>query len=138
MTDPVIPAEMAEQEFDRFVNEMDLELDPAYMDEEDAAQFRKLKSRLIKAIMKGSLAVNENGEAVYTPQNEKSKHKEPITFHERTGSSLMAMDGKKRNYDIAKTYAVMGEMCKVHPSVFAGLVGIDVKICENIFQLLMD
>ncbi len=50
----------------------------------------------------------------------------------------MAMDGKKKNYDVTKTYAVMADMCKVHPNTFAGLVGIDAKICEALFALLMD
>jgi hypothetical protein len=84
------------------------------------------------------LVFNEDGEAIYTPQHKRSKYKEPITFHERTGASLMAMDGKKKNHDVAKTYAVMADMCDVHPNTFAGLVGTDVKVCEALFAFLMD
>ena len=36
------------------------------------------------------------------------------------------------------TPKVMADMCKVHTSVFAGLVGIDGKVCEALFALLMD
>ncbi len=136
--DNVIAAEAAQVEFDRFAEGMDLELDPVLMDEDDLAQFKKVKARLLSALMNGSLVINEKSEAVYTPRNPNSKSTDPLTFHERTGSAIMAMDGKKKNYDVAKTYAVMAEMCKVHPSVFAGLVGIDGKICESIFMLLMD
>ena len=50
----------------------------------------------------------------------------------------MAMDGKKKGHDVKKTYAVMADMCKVHPNVFAGLAGSDIKVCEAIFALLMD
>ena len=50
----------------------------------------------------------------------------------------MAMDGKKKNYDVSKTYAVLADMCQVHQKVFAGLVGTDVKVCEALFALLMD
>jgi len=128
----------AESEFDRFVEMMDLDLDVAEMDVEDTTAFNKQKSKIIRAIQKGSLEINEGGEAVYTPANPKSKHSEAITFHERTGASLMAMDTKKKNHDIAKTYAVMGDMCNVHQNVFAGLVGNDVKVCEALFALLMD
>ena len=133
-----IDKESATNEFDRFTNAMDLDLDTSDMDAEDLTQFNKLKKRIIQAIQNGSLVVNDDGEAVYTPRNARSKYTDAITFHERTGASLMAMDGKKKNHDVSKTYAVMADMCKVHPSVFAGLVGIDGRVCEALFSLLMD
>lgn len=132
------PIEQAELEFDRFIEAMDLDVDTSEMDAEDLTGFNKQKKRILKAIQKGALVFNGDGEAVYTPQNEKSKYKEPITFHERTGASIMAMDGKKKGHDAAKMYAVLAEMCDVHPKIFAGLVGTDVKICEALFALLMD
>lgn len=133
-----IDNDTAQAEFDRFVDAMDLDLDTADMDVEDLTAFKKQKSKIVRAIEKGSLVINDNGEAVYTPGNPKSKYSDPITFHERTGASLMAMDTKKKNHDVAKTYAVMGDMCNVHQNVFAGLVGNDVKVCEAIFAVLMD
>ena len=140
MTDEknIIAKEAAVAEFDRFADAMDLDLDTADMDAEDLTQFNKQKSRIVRAIESGALVVNDNGEAVYTPQRSASKYKEAITFHERTGAALMAMDGKKKNHDVAKTYAVMGDMCRVHPNTFAGLSGTDVKVCEALFSLLMD
>ena len=132
----VIPQEMAEADFDRFVEMMDLDVDPVNMDDEDRTTFEKQKRRIIKAMMIGALMINENGEAVYTPH--RSEVKDPITFHERTGASLMAMDNKKKNQDVAKTYAVMGSMTKTHPGVFSKLKGSDIKTCEAIFALLMD
>lgn len=137
MENPVAK-DMADAEFERFAELMDLDLDTSGMDSEDLTQFTKLKNRVIRAIEKGALVINDNGEAVYTPQNTKSKCQDSLTFHERTGASLMAMDGKKKNHDIAKTYAVMADMCKVPVNTFAGLVGIDVKVCEALFALLMD
>ena len=137
-TENKVDIKTAESEFERFVEAMDLDLDTADMDNEDVVAFKKTKNRLIHAIQKGSLVFNEDGEAVYTPINVKSKHTDAITFHERTGASLMAMDTKKKGHDVAKTYAVLGNMTGLHQSVFAGLVGIDVKICEAIFAFLMD
>ncbi len=137
MTNKIV-LEVAQAEFDRFVEAMDLDVDTAGLDAEDLTQFNKLKNRVIRQIERGALVINDNGEAVYTPQNKGSKHTDAITFHERTGASLMAMDGKKKGHDVAKTYAVLADMCKVHPSVFAGLVGTDVKTCEALFSLLMD
>lgn len=138
MTEQKVALEVAEAEFERFAEAMDLDLDPSKMDEEDLTAFNKQKGRILRAVQRGALVFNEDGEAVYTPYHPKSGHKEPITFHERTGASLMAMDGKKKGHDVAKTYAVLADMCKVHQNVFAGLVGPDVKTCEAIFALLMD
>ncbi len=133
-----IALEVAEAEFARFADAMDLDLETADMDAEDLTAFKRQKNKILRAIQRGNLVFNDNGEAVYTPSNARSKHTESITFHERSGASLMAMDGKKKGHDVAKTYAVLADMCKVHPSVFAGLVGQDVKICEALFALLMD
>ena len=137
MTDKKVALEQAEQEFDQWAEAMDLDLDTADMDAEDLTGFNKQKRRILQAVERGALIFNEKHEAVYTP-GPKSKQSDPITFHERTGASIMAMDGKKKGYDAAKMYAMMGEMCKVHPKVFAGLVGLDIKVCESLFQLLMD
>lgn len=133
-----VPQEVAEQEFDRWADAMDLDLDPSTMDAEDATDFAKQKRRIIRAMVRGGLVISEDGEAVYTPQNPKSKATEALTFHERTGASIMAMDGKKKGHDAAKTYAIMADICKTHPSTFAGMVGEDVKVCEALFAFLMD
>lgn len=138
MSEPKVGIEVAEAEFDRFVDEMDLDLDSSKLDAEDLTAFNKQHGRVIRAIIKGSLVINENGEAEYTPANPRSRVQDTIVFHERTGASLMAMDGKKKGHDVAKSYAVMADMCKVHPNVFAGLVGVDVRVCEAVFSFLMD
>lgn len=138
MTDPKIAPEMAAQEFERWTEAMDIDIDESRMDDEDKTAFDKQKNKILRAIERGHLVFNDNDEAVYTPHRPESKHKEPLTFHERTGASLMAMDGKKKGHDVAKTYAIMGSMCKVHQNVFAGLVGADIKVCEALFALLMD
>jgi len=134
----VVVKEVAENEFDRFTEEMGIDTDESGMDEEDLAGFNKQKRRIIGAIRNGSMTINDAGEAVFTPQRPNSKHKEAITFHERTGASLMAMDSKKKNQNVAKMYAVLADMCEVHTKVFAGLAGADIKICEALFALLMD
>jgi hypothetical protein len=133
-----VALEVAEQEFDRFAECMDLDMDTSKLDAEDLTSFNKIRDRLLRAMQRGALVINDNGEAVYTPQRANSKYKEAITFHERTGASLMAMDGKKKGHDVAKTYAVLADMCQVHPSTFAGLAGQDIKVCEGLFSLLMD
>ena len=133
-----IALEVAEAEFERFAGSMDINVDTTKLDQEDLTAFTKIKDRVVRAMQRGSLVINDNGEAVYTPQRPGSKSKDAITFHERTGASLMAMDGKKKGHDVAKTYAILADMCRVHPSTFAGLSGQDIKVCEGLFALLMD
>lgn len=134
----MIDLETANNEFERWAEAMDLDLDESYMDAEDLTNFRKQKRRVLKAMTRGALMISEEGLAIYTPQNPRSKHQEPITFNERTGASLMAMDGKKKGYDVAKTYAVLADMCRLPPAVFAGMVGEDSKVCEALLAFLMD
>lgn len=133
----LVAQEVAEQEFERFADAMALDVDESFMDEEDRKGFRAQKRRFVKAVQDGSLVINDDGEAVYTPQNAKSKYKEPIIFHERTGATLRATDGKKKNHDAERTYAMIADMCKIPASAFAGMVGADIKTCEAIFILLM-
>lgn len=133
-----IGLEVAESEFDRWVEAMDLDLDQATMDTADLASFSKQRRRLIRAMMKGALVIREDGLAVYTPYNKNSKSNEPLIFNERTGASLMAMDSRKSGHDAARTYAILGDLCKVHPSIFANLAGEDIKVCEALFAFLMD
>lgn len=138
MTTDKIAPEMAEQEFDRWAEGMGLDLDTSNMDEADAAALGKQRGRIVLGIVQGSVVVNESDEIEFTPQRVASKSKDTIVFHERSGASLMAMDHKKKGHEVAKMYAVLGEMCGVPPKVFAGLVGPDIKMCESIFSLLMD
>lgn len=136
--DKLINEQVAKEEFDRWVDAMDLDLDTAVMDAEDLTAFNKQKRRILRALERGSLVISEAGEAVYTPRNPNTRNRDPLTFHERTGASLMAMDGKKKGHEAAKTYAIMADICRTHPSTFAGMAGEDVKVCEALFAFLMD
>jgi hypothetical protein len=144
-TKPSIPKqykvneETANQFFENWAYGMDIDIDTSKMDEDDATGFNNSKTKVIKAIMRGDLVFNDNDEAVYTPIRKNSKKcGEAITFHERTGASLLAQDGKKKNSEVKKTFAVMAEMCKCHPSDFANMAGVDLGVCMALFVLLMD
>lgn len=135
MADFRLDQETAEHEFERFLDAMDILADEGDMGEEDLTSFRAQKTRVIRALRQGHLVINDNGEAVYTPH--RTEGVDPLTFHERTGASIMAMDGKKKGEDVRKMYAVMGDLCKVEPGLFSQLRGADIKTCEALFALLM-
>lgn len=134
MTDK-IAKEVAEQEFNRFVDSMDLDVDPADMDEDDRKGFNQQKDRVIAAIQSGALVIKDSGEPVFTPQ--RTNDADAITFHEPTGASLMAMDRKKKTEDIGKLYAAMGDITKTHANVFSKMKMADLKVCMAITTLFL-
>jgi hypothetical protein len=131
----LVAEEVAEQEFIRFVDAMDIDVDPEGMDEEDRKGFVQQKIKIVSAIKSGALVINDNGEPVYTPV--RTKDATPITFFEPTGASLMAMDRKKKTEDIGKFYAAMGDITKTSAGVFSKMRMSDLKICMAITTLFL-
>lgn len=133
----VVAEEQAQEELDFFLFEMDIDSDTENMDDEDDVKgFKKAIGRLKRAIMHGYATINDSGEFVYTTQ--KSAQQLIITFHERSGRDVLAMDGNKKNQDVKKMHAVMAKMCKIEQKDFALMKGSDIKTCEAAFVLLMD
>lgn len=130
-----VAKEVAEQEFCRFVEAMDLDVDTSTMDEDDKKGFTQQKDRIVLSVQNGSLLVNDSGEPVFTPQ--RTNDAEAITFYEPTGASLMAMDRKKKTEDIGKLYAAMGEITKTHASTFSKMKMADLKVCMAITTLFL-
>jgi hypothetical protein len=135
MKEDKVCLEVAEVEFNRFVELMDLDCDEKSMGDEDRQGFTEQKEKLIKAICKGSLVVNEEGEPIFTPQ--RTKDAKPITFYEPTGASLMAMDRKKKTEDVAKLYATMADMTRTDSKTFAKMKNADLKVCMAITTLFL-
>lgn len=136
MSDPseheTIAADVAEHEFMRFVEAMDLDVDPTGWDDEDKRSFEEAKRKLVSALRSGKLVIDEHGQPVFTPSQPPT---DPITFYEPTGATLMAMDQKKKNHDVAKMYAAMADMTRQPMTRFSKMVNRDVKICTAIASL---
>jgi hypothetical protein len=130
-----IALEVAEAEFNRFADAMELDVSTDSMDEEDKKGFEQQKSVLLKAIQKGALVFNEAGEPIYTPQ--RTDDADPITFYEPTGASLMAMDKRKKTEDVGKMYALMGDMTKTSAATFSRMKMADLKVCQAIAVLFL-
>jgi hypothetical protein len=133
----VVVEDVALQEFERFGEEMGLDFDESAMSQDDLGTFRPHKRRIVRAIMDGALIFNESGEPIYSPQNKRSGYQEPITLHERSGASLLAMDTKKQDQVVHKMYAMLAHMAGIPMSAIAGLKGEDIKVLESLFALLM-
>jgi hypothetical protein len=132
MTD-VVALEVAEKEFERFLEAMDLEVDSGALEGDDRKSFESNKRKFVRAVQRGQLVVNDNGEPVYTMQ----KGGTPITFHEPTGATLMALDTVKKDHDVQKAFAVMAEMTKMPRDTFAKMLQRDLAVCQAVFILFL-
>lgn len=124
----------AEQEFDRFIESNEILIDDG-MGKEDRDSFLLAKNRILTAIQKGHLIVNEDGEPVYTPH--RTKDATPITFSEPSGSALMAMDRKKKDHDVGKMYSSMADMCGIDASNFSKMKMADLHVCMAVAGLFL-
>jgi hypothetical protein len=129
---PKVTREVAEAEFVRFFEAMDLRLEDPDLDEEDRKSFNDNRRTFLEAVERGVLVVNENGEPVFTPAEGS-----PITFYEPTGATIMAMDRIKKGHDIKRSYAVMSEQTKTPIARFTGMKQREFKVCEAVFILFL-
>lgn len=131
---PKVAAEVAESEFVRFCESMELDVDLTAMDDEDKAGFRQAKRRMIDAMMRGKLVVDDDGQPVYTPSK---GNVAPITFREPTGASLMAMDSKRAGHDVTKMYSTMADLTQESVQRFSKMLNRDLRVCLAITMLFL-
>ena len=130
-----VEAEVAEQEFMRFVDTMGLDIEEGSLTDEDKAGLNTNRNRMLTAIKKGSLVINENGEPIYTPQ--RSENVTPLLFAEPEGAALMEMDRKKAGADVGKMFVIMGSVAHVPQGTFAKLKIGDLNVCMAITTLYL-
>lgn len=130
-----VDQETATVEFNRFTESMDLDVNLAEMSEEEEAEFKKHRGRLIKALQVGSLVINEEGEPIFTPQ--RGETETPIIFQEPRGSAIMAMDQKKKGHEVGKLYAIMADITGQTTGTFSKMKMSDLKICTAITTLFL-
>lgn len=135
MTEHKIDKATAESEFERFAEVMDIDTDTGEMDDESREGFQQQKSRMIRAMQRGNLIINESGEAVFNPAH--SENPNTVTFKMPTGAALVAMDRKKKTEDMGKMYAAMGEICGVPAKTFAMMAMPDLKVCLAVTSLFL-
>lgn len=124
MNDEKVATEVAESEFDRFIEAMDIDVDPAGMDDEDKKSYESARRLIVGAIRAGRVTVDAQGQPIFAPNEG-----QPITFFEATGASLMAMDQKKKNHDVTKMFAAMADITKQPITRYAKMAKRDLKIC---------
>lgn len=137
MDDFKIPVDVAESDFARFVEFMDIDVDPSRMNEEDQKSFDNQKHILIRSICNGNLTIDEFGVPTFTPVKGDAIARQPLTFREPDGATMLALDKHGKNAGMAKTYSVLAEMAKVTPSHFAKMANRDLKVCQALGALFL-
>lgn len=134
--EPVVAKDVADAEFDRWVEAMDLEasLDPEGLDADDKAALAKAKNEVIANIMSGNLVVNDDGEFIYTP---KKGDNSPVHFPEPTGDTFLAIDKAKKGQDIKKTFLLYGAWTGLPSQRFAAMAKRDLRVVESIVALFL-
>lgn len=130
-----VDKDTAEAEFQRFVDMMDLDIDVETLDDEDKEALKTNKRKILKALRRGSLVINDEGEPVFTPRV--SARTEAITFYEPEGKSFMASDGKKKGHDIRKSYAIMADMTKTNVQTFSLMKNRDLDVCLAVINVFL-
>jgi hypothetical protein len=129
--EPKVAAEVAEQEYERWVDAMALELD--YPGIPDAVQrgVARHRHRLIGAIQRGDLVVDDEGRFVFTPR--KAPEPAPIVFHEPTGATLM---GIKEADEVKRGVKILAAVTHQNEGRFAKMANSDLSVCSSIIELL--
>jgi hypothetical protein len=128
----VIDEQTAIVEFERFLEEFELDFDVEKMDEDDLKGFTEQKSKFVKAVMRGRLKLNDDNNAVY-----KTTDGLELTFHEPTGAAFSSTDAAKVRENIKKKNILLGSITKTAPQTFAKMKQRDLKICDAILMLFL-
>lgn len=134
MSEKKVAAEVAEAEFNRFVEAMGLDVDPKDWTDEDKQSFKEAKRKIIGAMESGHLTIDEDGQPVYRPQIGKT---DPITFYEPIGSDLMAIDQAKKGANVSAAYKMLAAMTKTNAQLFSQMKNRDLKVCQALQALFL-
>lgn len=132
-----ISKDAAEHEFGRLVDSWELDGDTSSMDDEDRDSFEALKRRVVLAICKGRLSIEDDGTVSYELLAPKVPDVPALSFRVPTGSAVLSWDKYKERQSIHKLNAFMGEMSGQSPAVFASMDGRDLKIVQALAQLFL-
>lgn len=140
MSNFVIDFETANDEFERFCEAWELDIDEATMNDEEKVDYQGLKNKIVKAIRKGRLCLLDDETLEYTisekTKNEK-KAGQKLTIKRPEGSTYLSMDRYKDNQGVHKFYAILGEMTGHDPRYFSDFDGIDLKPLQAVVSLFL-
>lgn len=130
-----VAKEVAEQEFDRFCEAMDLDVDTERMDSEDRKSLDEARHIVVRAIERGQLIIDDKGQPQLIPSS--GGDAKPIVFYEPTGATYMSTDQHKKTHEVAKLCAVLGDMTRTNAKLFSNMPARDFKVCKTLVTLFL-
>lgn len=132
MAEEMVAQEVAEREFARFLEAMDLteKVSTKNLDADDRKAFESNKQVLLVAMRRGSLVIDEQGQPTFTPV--KSVDFRPIVFKEPTGATVKAMDQAKQGNNGERGIILMSAISGEVQARFVKMVRRDYAVCEAI------
>jgi hypothetical protein len=127
-----VALEVCEAEFARLCASRRIDDDVASMTEPEAKAFDARKRPIVRAMARGEIVVDADGNPVFTPPGGKA-----LIFHKATGATLMAGDKVADGHDIARLVAVADEMTKSVPGALSKLDLEDFRIVSDIASFLL-
>lgn len=128
--------EMAEEEFARFLEMMDLtsKLEEK-LDAEDSKNLQDCRSSIVRAIEDGSLVITgeDGGLALFTPK--RGTDRKPFRFPEPSAGVLLAADKRRDGHNTAKTLAMLAEWSGENAQRFTNLKPVDFRVCTSLMAL---
>jgi len=131
MSTEKVTKQLAEADFDRFAEEMDI-VAPGKDDGEIAAEYEGARAVIVREIVRGRMRVEDDGRLSFDPSEG-----ETIIFNEPTGADFMAMDRKKAGQGFARTFAFLEAVTKEPAKRFANMKRRDLTPCAAVVSLFL-
>ena len=135
-TDTLSP-EVAEKEFDRFVELWDIDGEVESMDEESRDGFEEHKRRLVRGLRGGSITVDEEGLVTIQLRWPTLENLAEVVCKPPGGDAMLGWDKYKDRQQVHKLNSFLGSMCGQSPAIFARMDGRDLKAVQTVALLFL-
>lgn len=130
-------SEVAEAEFERFIDAWEIDADVDTMSLEDAKSFEQQKRKIIIQLKRGRARVTENGDILYELKKPVGRVSE-ITLTYGHGASYWDMDKARGEKYIAKLNHYICDAIGQANSVLLKMSSIDVKFIYGVYGLFLN
>lgn len=126
----VVDREIAEQEFEKFVKCMRVNMKVRLLDENERASIMADRERIIMGVERGSMTVDDNGVVTIEVQD----GLKPVSFKKPKGDLLLAMDRRKEGHTIGKMFASMAACAQVPAERLSRMDAEDIYDCMAVWN----
>jgi len=130
-----VAPEVAEDEFSRMCEALDLDLDD--LDKEDDERFQLLRKTVLKAIVQGRITVDQDGLATVHLKYPVGDV-DSLRFKIPTGETLIALGDQKAKNQTTQSWKVLGDLTEKPSTLFGKMrQSPDLKTCQALGALFL-